>query len=71
MAFRFRYESLLSYRRHLEERAEVEFSTARQHWREAQDTLASLSRQFDVAGSGLQADLAGKIPSNELKNHTA
>jgi flagellar FliJ protein len=70
MAFRFRYEALLSYRRHMKEKAEIEFSEARRRLREARESLRRLRGESGRISEDFRASLIRGIPSQELKDRT-
>lgn len=70
MAFNFRYEALLSYRRHQKDRAEVEFSRSLKTLREAKESLWALFESRQRANVLLQSDLAGRVPAYTVKNHS-
>jgi flagellar FliJ protein len=70
VGFRFRYESLLSYRGHLKEKAEVELSRARQQLIQARLCLEEHKENLRGAGQSLESVLKNKISSQELKNYS-
>ena len=70
MAFKYRYETLLSYRQHLKEKAGVELSRARQQLINAQESLGYYKETLQQANKYLESDLKSRISSHELKNHS-
>ena len=68
MGFRFRYESLLAYRLHLKERAEIELGKANKALKEAQDSLALAKNQFSAGNRELVTRMRATISSGELKH---
>ncbi|MBW1861688.1 MAG: flagellar export protein FliJ [Deltaproteobacteria bacterium] len=70
MAFKFRYETLLSYRQHLKEKAGSELSRARQQLTKIRGSLENHKETLQQANQYLEADLKTKISSDELKNHS-
>jgi flagellar FliJ protein len=66
MGFRFRYESLLAYRRHLKERAEIELGRAKRALEEARKVLARSRNQFLGGKRTLTARMRATISSDEL-----
>jgi flagellar protein FliJ len=70
MAFKFRYEALLGYRGHQKEKAELEYSLARQHLRQLQDILAGYRETLDSTRNELAHALRGKTDSITIKNYS-
>ena len=68
MGFRFRYESLLAYRLHLKEGAEIELGKAKKALKEAQDSLARAKNQFLDGNEELVTRMRATISSGELKH---
>jgi flagellar protein FliJ len=70
VGFKFRYETLLFYRGHLKEKAEIELSLTQRKLRRCRELLEesrdSLRRTNNDLGQGLKA----KIPSHTLKNYS-
>lgn len=69
MGFRFRYETLLSYRQHLKEKAEIDFARAQQKLRSSQNTLEDLNTKQRMATTQIGLHLKEIMSSDELKNH--
>jgi flagellar FliJ protein len=69
MPFRFRFETLLSYRNHLKDRAEIEFANANRHLKLARESLADVQERLSGARESLDRDLAAKMASHQLRNH--
>lgn len=70
MAFTFRYETLLSYRQHIKEKAEIELSRARGQLKQARDLLEYYVESLQQAKKSLESDLKTSISSDEIGNHT-
>jgi flagellar protein FliJ len=70
VAFQFRYESLLSYRNHAKERAEIAFSKSLREVKEARESLEALTESRTRANRMLLSAMAGTIPSHTLRNHS-
>ena len=70
MGFKFRYEALLSHRRHLKEKAEIELSLAQRHLRQSMDSLENYRSNLTQANLALGTSLRGRIPAHDLKNHS-
>lgn len=70
MAFKFRYEALLGYRQHLKEKAEIEYSQARQRLRRLNDELLEYQQEMDVSRSELARYLREKTDSDTIKNYS-
>ena len=68
MGFRFRYESLLAYRLHLKERAELELGKAIKALMEAQDILVLAKNQFSDGNRELVMRMRATISSDEMKH---
>lgn len=69
MPFRFKFETLLSYRSHLKDQAEIVFAKANRNLRRARESLAEAQERLGRAHQSLQRDLAVKMVSDELQNH--
>lgn len=69
MRFIFRYESLLSYRRHLKEKAEVDFGRVRQQLKTFRLLLEDLRGRFLRADEFFGSRGLKRISSAEIKNH--
>jgi len=70
LAFKFRYEALLGYRQHLKEKAEIEYSQARQRLRRLNDELLEYQQEMDVSRSELARYLREKTDSDTIKNYS-
>jgi len=70
VAFKYRHETLLSYRQHLKEKAGIELSRARQQLINAQESLGYYKETLQQANKYLESDLKSRISSHELKNHS-
>ena len=70
MGFKFRYEALLGYRNHLKEKAEVEYSQARQQLRQLKDMLNEYQESLQVTRNELAQCLRGKTDSITIKNYS-
>jgi flagellar FliJ protein len=67
MAFKFRYQSLLSYRLHLKEKAEIELARAQQQLNRAQNLLAQLTESLQLGQQELDTALSRSLSSDDLK----
>lgn len=70
MGFHFRYESLLNYRQHLKEKAEVDLSRARQRLRQSMETLEAYEEGLKQSREVLDQNLKNNLPSHELQNYS-
>ena len=69
MAFGFKYESLLNYRQHLKEIAEVAFSKAQSELRHQEMVLEACREQLNEYSRSLGVSLKKKISSDDLKSY--
>jgi flagellar export protein FliJ len=70
MGFRFRYESLLNYRRHLKEKAEMDLARARQKLRQSMEALKTYEKGLVHSRKTLDQKLRTHLPSGEVKNYS-
>ena len=70
MGFKFRYEALLGYRQHLKEKAEIEYSRARQQLKRLKDELASYQEELQGCRNDLARSIREKTDSATIKNYT-
>lgn len=70
MGFRFRYESLLNYRRHLKEKAEIDLARARQRLRQSMETLEACEEGLRQSREALNQHLIKKYPSHEIQTYS-
>jgi flagellar protein FliJ len=70
VGFKFRYEALLGYRGHQKEKAEIEYSQARQQLRRHQDILADYLETLEITRNDLANALRGKTDSLTIKNYS-
>ena len=70
MGFTFRYETLLSYRQHLKEKAEIELSVARRRLKQCLEIMEEYRDDLQKTNMALGSSLKVKIPSSILKNHS-
>jgi flagellar FliJ protein len=70
VAFKYRYETLLSYRQHLKEKAGIELSRAQQQLITAQESLGYYEEALHQVNNCLESDLKNRISSYELKNYS-
>ena len=66
MGFSFRYETLLSYREHIKEQAELEYAKAKQKLIRANRELDAFNNSLQEAKASLQSMLTGRTPSEEV-----
>ena len=69
MIFQFRFEKLLSYRRHLKERAQMELARALQQLKRARLTLEKTEKGLLDTQNQLESRLKIRMSSEELQNH--
>ncbi len=69
MKFRFRFESLLTYRAHKKERAEALLGRARQSLRRAREDREAFKKRFEEAGVELRALLKKDGSAYLLRNY--
>jgi len=69
VAFQFRFEKLLSYRRHLREKAELKLARAQQNLRRARLALEKDEESLHLTRKRLESRLKKRIVSEELQNH--
>ena len=70
MAYKFRFEALLSYRRHLKEMTEVELSLEQHRLKKSRDHLNSIREDLLETSKDLAKGLKGKLPSHLIKNYS-
>jgi len=66
MGFKFRYQSLLSYREHLKEKAEIEFGSAQRMLQKARQDLESYEYRHHAARMSLEQGLLSRMTSGEI-----
>ena len=70
MAYKFKFEGLLSYRKHLKELAEVELSREQFKLRDNQDLLDNIKEDLQEAGRDLATGLRGTLSSDSIINYS-
>lgn len=70
MGFRFRYESLLNYRQHLKEKAEIDLARARQKLRQSRETLEAYEEGLKQSREVLDRQLKNRLASHEMQNYS-
>ena len=70
MAYKFKFEALLSYRQHLKEMAEVELSLEQRRLKENRDLLNSIREDLLETNRDLALGLKDKLPSPFIKNYS-
>ena len=70
MKFKFRYESLLSYREHLKEKAAIEFARAQSAVRKIDEQITSYSDEVMMANDDLERNMRKTMPSNDIINYS-
>ena len=70
MKFKFRYESLLSYREHLKEKAAVEFARAQSSVKKIDDQILAYSDEITKANDDLEKKMRDTMSSNDIINHS-
>jgi len=66
VGFKFRYQSLLSYREHLKEKAEIEFGSAQGSLQKARQELELYEYRHSTARMSLEQGLTGRMTSGEI-----
>jgi flagellar export protein FliJ len=69
MAFKFRYESLLLYRNHLKEKAEMDLARAIRELRICEQTLADLVQDRRRAAAKLESDLGSAMDAGLMRSY--
>lgn len=69
MKFKFRYESLLSYREHLKEKAAIEFAGAQSAVRKIDDQIIVYSDEITGANDDLEKNMRNTMSSNDIINY--
>lgn len=69
MAFKFRYKAILSFRRHLKEKSEVELARAQHQLNRVTDSLNQYCDHLREGRKELDAFLRKNISSNDLRIH--
>jgi len=67
VGFKFRYETLLSYRLHLKEMAEIAFSREQQQLNRAKDALSNSREGLTQVKQALESRLKARMSSQELQ----
>jgi flagellar protein FliJ len=70
LKFKFRYESLLSYRGHLKEKAAVEFARAQNRLRDIDETIITLKEEIEKSNDDMEKRMRETVSSNEILNHS-
>ena len=69
MGFKFRYQSLLSYREHLKEKAEIEFGSAQRRLQEARQAMESYELRLHKARTALEQGLMSRLASEDMATY--
>ena len=70
MKFKFRYESLLSYREHLKEKAAVEFARAQSVVRKIDEQITRYSDEVTKVNNDLEINMRNTMSSNDIINYS-
>ena len=70
MGFKFRYEALLSYKRHLKEKAEIELALAQRRLAQCRELLAAYHKTLERTNRAFAESMKKKISSGELKTYS-
>jgi flagellar FliJ protein len=70
LKFKFRYESLLSYREHLKEKAAVEFARAQAVVKKIDNQITAYSEEVTKANDDLEKNMRNTMSSNDLLNYS-
>lgn len=71
MGFKFRYEALLNYRRHLKEKAELVLAAAQRQLRRNRDKMEEYRNAVIEANERFESDLRNKISSDHVRNYSS
>jgi flagellar FliJ protein len=71
MGFKFKYETLLNYREHLKEKAEIALAAAQRQLRKNRDLLEEYSNAVIEANERLESGLRNRISSNYIRNYSS
>ena len=69
MKFKFRYESLLSYRQHLKEKAAIEFARAQSILRKIDENITAYKDEIKKENNDLEKKMRETVSSNDIINH--
>ena len=69
MKFNFRYESLLSYRQHLKEKAAIEFARAQSILRKIDENITAYKDEITKENDDLEKKMRETVSSNDIINH--
>ena len=70
MKFKFRYESLLSYRQHLKEKAAIEFARAQGILRKIDENITACKNEITKENDDLGKKMRETMSSNDIINHS-
>jgi flagellar protein FliJ len=70
MAFKFRYESLLNYRTHLKEKAEIEYAKVLGALLQAREELTLLGWKYDRIQAAFKEAMAQAATGHEIRNYS-
>ena len=70
MKFKFRYESLFSYREHLKEKAAIELARAQNRVREIDETIKAIREEIERSNDTIEKRMRETVSSNEVINHS-
>ena len=70
LKFKFRFESLLSYREHLKEKAAIEFARAQGVVRRIDDQIIAYSNEITKSNDDLEKKMRNTMSSNDIINHS-
>ncbi len=70
MAFKFRYESLLNYRKHLKEKAEIEHAMVLGALLQAREELTSLEGEHGRVQASFKRAMAEVAAGHEIRNYS-
>ena len=70
MKFKFRYESLLSYRKHLREKAAIEMARAQSILRKIDENIISYKDEIIKANNDLEKQMRETMSSNDIINYS-
>jgi len=70
LKFKFRYESLLSYREHLKEKAAIEFARAQSAIKKIDDQITAYNDEITKSNDDLEKNMRNTMSSNDIINYS-
>jgi flagellar protein FliJ len=70
LKFKFRYESLLSYREHLKEKAAIDLARAQNRLKEIDEIIFTTKEEINKSNDDIEKRMRETVSSNEILNHS-